>query len=253
MRYAGISNNYNSLQMKIDRRFSGGFLLTTAYTFSKAMGYSAETGGLWNYIQQDRNYSRLDFDRTHNFVQSYVYELPFGKDKRFLQSGIGRWVLGDWQVNGVFTLMTGRPVTFGTTVSANTPGSSITPDQLGEITITHVVAGPSGTGTWFDTSVFKQPLDADGREPHFGNIGRNSFTSPGLGNLDLSLFRKFQITERLKGEFRAESTNVTNTPAFGTPTSRSAAPTSGRSRARWRAWSPTRAMVGRVRVPSNWA
>lgn len=217
MRYAGVSNNYNSLQMKIDRRFSGGFLLTTAYTFSKAMGYSAETGGLWNYIQQDRSYARLDFDRTHNFVQSYVYELPFGKDKRFLQSGIGRWVLGDWQVNGIFTLMTGRPITFGTTVSANTPGSSITPDQLGEINITHAVAGPSGTATWFDTSVFRQPLDADGKTPHFGNMGRNSFTSPGLGNLDLSLFRKFQITERLKGEFRAESTNVTNTPAFGTP------------------------------------
>ncbi len=65
---AGMSNNYNSMQMKVDRRFSGGLMITTAYTFSKALGYSPEDGGLWNYIQQQRSYSRLDFDRTHNFI-----------------------------------------------------------------------------------------------------------------------------------------------------------------------------------------
>lgn len=110
IRYVGYSNNYNSLQVKFDRRFSGGFLLTTAYTYGKALGYSSEDGGLMYYIDQRRNYSRLDFDRTHTYVQSYVYDLPFGRNKRWLQSGIGRWVLGDWQVNGVITLMTGRPL-----------------------------------------------------------------------------------------------------------------------------------------------
>jgi hypothetical protein len=217
MRYAGYGNNYNSLQVKLDRRFSGGFLMTTAYTYGKALGYSSEIDGLWNYIQPRRSYARLGFDRAQTFVQSYVYELPFGRNKRWLQSGAGRWVLGDWQVNGVFSLMTGRPITFGTSVSANTPGSNITPDQIGEIEILHNIAGPGGSVLWFDTSVFKQPLDADGKTPHFGNMGRNNFSGPGLGNLDASLFRKFQITERLKGEFRAESLNFTNTPAFGNP------------------------------------
>ncbi|MBS1857752.1 MAG: TonB-dependent receptor [Acidobacteria bacterium] len=216
-RYAGYSNNYNALQVKLDRRFSGGFMLTTGYTYSKALGYSAEDGGMWNYLQPRRSYARLDFDRAHTFVQSYLYQLPFGKNGRWLKSGPGRWVLGDWQVNGVLTLMTGRPMTFGTTVSANTPGSSITPDIVGNFTVSHAVAGPSGSATWFDTSAFKQPLDADGKTPHFGNTGRNAFNGPGLFNIDFSVFRKFQVTERVKGELRFESTNFTNTPAFGNP------------------------------------
>ena len=121
---------------------------------------------MWNYIQPTRSYARLDFDRTYTFVQSYVYELPFGKDKPFLKSGVGRWALGDWQVSGILSMMGGRPMTFGTTVSANTPGSSITPDMVGAFTVSHVVGGPGGTATWFDTSAFKQPLDADGKTPH---------------------------------------------------------------------------------------
>ena len=218
-RYAGYSNNYNSLQVKIDRRFSGGFLMTTSYTFAKAMGYSSEDGGLWNYIQPKRSYSRLDFDRTHTLTQSYVYELPFGRNKKWLQTGAGRWVLGDWQLSGVLSLMTGRPITFGTTVSNNTPGSSQTPDQVGDIRVLHGVAGPSGGNLWFDTTSFKQPLDADGKTPHFGNMGRNNFNGPGLGDLDLSIFRKFSFSERFKGEFRVEGLNVTNTPAFANPNS----------------------------------
>jgi len=217
MRYAGYSNNYNSLQVKLDRRFSVGFLLTTAYTYAKALGYSDESGGLWNYLQPKRSYARLGFDRTHTFVQSYLYELPFGQGKPWLQSGVGRWVLGDWQLSAVLSLMTGRPLTFGTNVTANTPGSSQTPDQTGPITVLHNVAGPGGSVLWFDTSPFKQPLDADGKTPHFGNLGRNNFDGPGLGDLDVSLFRKFQITERVKGEFRFESLNFTNTPAFSNP------------------------------------
>ncbi len=216
-RYAGYSNNYNGLQVKLDRRFSGGFMLTTGYTYSKALGYSAEDGGMWNYLQPRRGYSRLDFDRSHSFVQSYLYQLPFGKNGRWFKTGPARWIFGDWQLNGVLTLMTGRPMTFGTTVSANTPGSSITPDIAGNFTVSHAIAGPSGSANWFDTSVFKQPLDADGKTPHFGNTGRNAFNGPGLFNLDFSVFRKFPITERVRGELRFESTNFTNTPAFGNP------------------------------------
>jgi hypothetical protein len=218
LRYVGFSNNYNSLQVKADRRFSGGFLMTTAYTFAKAMGYSSEDGGLWNYLQPRRSYARLDFDRTHTFVQSYLYELPFGKNKKWLTGGPGRWILGDWQVNAVLSLMTGRPMTFGTTVSANTPGSSQTPDQIGPINILHGVAGPAGGDLWFETATaFRQPLDADGRTPHFGNMGRNNLDGPGLGDLDFSIFRLFRITERVKAEFRAEGLNVTNSPAFASP------------------------------------
>jgi len=203
--------------VKIDRRFSGGLAMTTAYTFAKALGFSPEDGTFWNYIQPRRSYSRLDFDRTHNFVQSYVYELPFGKNKPMLRSGAGRWILGGWQVSGILSLMTGRPMTFLTSVNPNTPSSTLTPDQAGPFSVTHNVAGPSGSATWFDTSAFRQPLDGDGKTPHFGSMGRNNVDGPGLGDLDLSLFRKFELGERAKVEFRVETLNLTNTPAFAAP------------------------------------
>ena len=100
---------------------------------------------------------------------------------------------------------------------ANTPASSITPDEIAPFVVTHNVAGPSGTATWFDTTAFKQPLDADGKTPHFGNMGRNNLNGPGLFDLDLSLFRKFKITEKVVAELRAETTNFTNTPSFSAP------------------------------------
>jgi hypothetical protein len=217
LRYAGYNNDYNSMQIKIDRRFTGGFMLTTAYTYGKAMGFSSEDGGLWNYIQPRRSYSRLDFDRTHTFVQSFLWELPFGRNKHWLTQGPASWIFGEWQVNGVLTLMSGLPMTFGTTVSANTPGSSLTPDMTGNFMVLHKVAGPAGSDLWFDTSQFAQPLDADGKTPHWGNLGHNNVSGPGLGDLDLSLFRKFRITETVKAEFRAETTNFTNSPAFANP------------------------------------
>ncbi len=217
IRYVGYSNNYNSLQVKLDRRWSSGFVLTTAYTYGKALGYSSEDGGLPYYINQRRSYSPLDFSRTQTLVQSYVYELPFGRNKRWFQSGVGRWVLGDWQVNGVLTAMTGTPLNFGTNVSINSPGNGNSPDITGPVKVLHGIAGPRGTALWFDTSNFSRPLDADGRTPHFGNVGRGILTGPGLRDLDISLFRKFSLTERVAGEFRVESFNVTNTPNFGNP------------------------------------
>src|SRR5262249_25617340 len=79
----GHSSSYNALQVKLDRRFSSGLELTTAFTWQKAMGYqNGDDGGLDFYINQRRNYARVDFDRTVNFVQSYIYELPFGKGRK---------------------------------------------------------------------------------------------------------------------------------------------------------------------------
>ena len=67
--------------MKLDKRFSGGFAMTTAYTYSKSMGFQSEDSTLDFYINVKRNWRRLNFDRTHFFAQSYVYELPFGKGR----------------------------------------------------------------------------------------------------------------------------------------------------------------------------
>lgn len=90
LRFASGDSEYNALQIKVDKRYSNGFLLTTAYTWSRAMANSGDDNGgpAW-YINPERNWARAGFDRRHSFVQSYIYELPFGKGKRFLQAGPG--------------------------------------------------------------------------------------------------------------------------------------------------------------------
>lgn len=212
-RFIGTSNNYNSLQVKFDRRFSGGFLLTTAYTYSKAIDLTNDNGGLRYYINPKRNRARSDFDRTHMFVQSYIYQLPFGKGRRWLQSGAGAWALGGWQINGILTLQTGAPLNFTyNNGTLNTPGNGDnSPNINGPFRILHGV----GSGAfWFDTSVFSAPSTGT-----FGNLGRNILSGPSFRNLDFSVFRRFSITERVNLEFRAETFNLTNTPGFNNPNS----------------------------------
>ncbi len=208
-----VTSNYNALQAKFDRRFSGGFLLTTSYTYAKAMGYKTDgggTGGIDNYLDFRRNYNPVTYDRTHTFVQSYIYDLPFGHGKRWLQSGPGNWVLGGWQVSGVLTLMSGTPLVWSTSGgSLNAPGTSQTPNQTGPFRLLHGI----GQGNpWFDTSAFAVPFG-----PVMGNMSRISYRGPGFFNLDASLFRRFAMTERANLELRAEAFSVTNTPQFSNP------------------------------------
>jgi len=220
--YFGTSTNYHSLQVKLDRRFANGFALTTAYTYGKSIDLSgADNGGLWVYINPSRNRARSDGDRRHVFVQSYVYELPFGKGKQYLTEGPAAYILGGWQFNGVLTMMTGEP--FNLSVAGgiiNAPGNANTPNLNGAFkTIKDV-----GPGTfWFDTSVFTSPAAGT-----FGNLGRNILSGPGFFNLDASIFRTFSITEKWKVQFRAEAINFTNTPHFNNPNGDITSPNFGR-------------------------
>ncbi|MBI4874175.1 MAG: TonB-dependent receptor [Acidobacteria bacterium] len=205
-----VSANYNSLQMKFDRRFAGGFALTTAYTYGKAINFADDNGGFSNLIDLKQNRARAGFDRTHTWVQSFIYDLPFGRNKRFLQSGPGRWLLGDWQVNGIFSIYSGTPLGFGySATTLNAPGNGNRPYVNGPVRFLRAV-GPGVK--YFDISAFSAPASAT-----FGNVGRNILGGPGIVNLDLAVFRKFRITERLGGEFRMESFNFSNTPHFNNP------------------------------------
>jgi hypothetical protein len=220
------TSNYNSLQVRFDRKWKNGLLFTTAYTYSKALAYRSDMGaddGAPNfYLDFGRNYSVESRDRRHTFVQSYVYELPFGKNKPYLQSGWASWLVGGWGVSGVLTRMSGTPLHFtadGKSLAAN--GTNQTPYQIAPF---HSL-GRIGPGRlWFDTSAFC-PVGISPLPPGcpvlpngvLGNMARYAFSGPGLFNLDAAVFRNFPIRERMGLEFRAEAFSITNTPHFSNP------------------------------------
>ena len=210
--FAPFSSMYHALQAKIDRRFAKGLTLTTSFTWGKGTGFQGgDDGGLSFYVNQQRNYARNDYDRKYTFVQSYVYELPFGPGKTWLRSGLAGNILGNWQVNGVLTAMTGTP--FSITASGNTlnaPGNTQTANQVGPF---NVLNGVGPNSPWFDATSFATPTGTG----VFGNTGRNAFTGPGFFNLDASLFKNITFRERYKLELRGEAFSITNTPHFSNP------------------------------------
>ncbi len=201
----GTHTYYDALQTKLNRRFSNGFMLTTSYAFGKSLDFSSQDN-----INLSRNRGRANWDRAHIFTQSSIYELPFGQGKRWAQSGPAKWVLGDWQVNGLWTWESGLPLDIQiSSTSLNAPGNTNRPNVNGSPQI-FGATGPSQL--YFDTSVFSAPLANT-----FGSVGRNVLTSPRLFEIDASIFRRFRITERINMEFRAESFNLSNTPHFDRP------------------------------------
>jgi len=206
--FGGYSSNYHALQVKFDRRLSAGFTTTTAYTFGKGMGFqTGDDGGLSFYINQRRDYARNDFDRTQTFVQSVVYDLPFGQGKPLVSSGVGAAILGGWRISSFMTIMSGLPLYFtdsGTSLQA--PGNTQTPDLVAPVKILH---GIGLANPWFTTSSFAAPAANT-----FGNVGRNYLSGPAFFNLDAALSKSIRFTERYNLDLRLEAFGATNTPQF---------------------------------------
>jgi hypothetical protein len=220
--FDAFSSSYESLQVKLNRRFNSGLSITTSFTWQKAMSFqSDDDGGLVFFIDQQRNYAPTDFNRTLSFIQSYVYELPFGPGKKWAEHGVASKVIGGWQVSGILTLLTGTPFYMGANGgSLNSPGSTQTANQIAPVTY------PKGIGVgqpWFSTSSFSQPVGAG----VFGTSGRNDMYGPGLFGLNLSLFKHLKITERINAEIRAEAFQITNTPQFSNPSASLTSSTDG--------------------------
>jgi hypothetical protein len=216
--------NYNALQTQLDRRFSQGFLMTAAYTFSKAISYNDNSDNTLSVNWPgafERNRARTGYDRPHNFNAGVLYELPFGKGKRWAQEGWRSHLLGGWQINGIFSSYSGTPFTVtSSAASLNAPGNDQTADQV--LPDVQKLGGIGRNASYFDPNAFA-PVSA----VRFGTSGRNILRGPGLVNLDFGLFRTFAVSERWKVEFRAESFNFTNTPHFNNPGANVSAATRG--------------------------
>jgi hypothetical protein len=207
-------SRYHGLQIALNRPFRQGLMLKGAYTLSRAKNMADEDGwvGLtWNHpLMYDQNFTLAGFDRTHVFQMGFVYALPFLREDT---TALGT-ALGGWQLNGVVSAFSGTPYSIGGTNTAlNCQGcGSIFINVSGD----PKPSGDAGSSTepYYPVSIFSQPsgLGAEG----FGTSGRNRFRRPSVWNVDLSLFKSFQIG-RLRPEFRIEAANVFNHTNWGAP------------------------------------
>lgn len=241
--FVPVSAMYNALQAKIDRRFTTSLGITTSFTYQKGMAYynGGDDDGFYGFYlngQYHRNWGLNDFNRKFSFVQSYVYQLPFGKGKHFLNSGARGLdkIVGGWQLEGILTLMTGLPftVTYSSTYLNLAQGGTNTPIQVGSASILHGINTTSNGGSpWFDPTAFAAPpcqsatpsascptgaIDQiAGAAQQVGNVGRNSMIGPGFFNMNLALSKTTRFTERIGMQLRLETVNTTNTPQFANP------------------------------------
>jgi len=210
-------STYHSLQATVNRRLTGGLFLQGAYTYSHAIdmaNYGDWTAFSWNALSVlNRNRANAANNIPHMFQIGYTYEVPFGNGKKWATTGVPAAVLGGWQFNGFFSAYQGRQFMLSASGSSlNMPGNAQTPDQIKPTVEKLGLVGDDGT--WFDTTAFARVTAV-----RFGTVGRNTMRGPGVINADLSLFRRFNLTERWHLEFRAESFNISNTPHFANPNS----------------------------------
>ena len=212
---------YNSLQVKAEKRMSNGLFFLAAYTWSRSFsnGLQQNVGNFsgikfWPlYAPGQSDKALADTDLHHSLSISGLYDLPFGKGKRYRANltGPAQVILGNWQLNSIVRLRSGLPLFMSTNLDQSGAGvGGNRPDRLcsGDISGT---AGQTATH-WFDTTCFAAP--PAGR---FGNAARSVLTGPGQVNLDLSIFKDFWVRERFNAQFRTEFFNLTNTAQFANP------------------------------------
>lgn len=249
-RDAGANSIYNSLQAELNRRFSNGLSFTVAYTLAKGLadnagpapsGFAGETGGgrLTNSLDRRADRGEVYATRRHRNVNTIVYELPFGKGRRFLSGGGGSRVagivLGGWQISSIVTLQTGpylTPVFAGGDPSGTNAASrgASRPDRIGSGTLTTPTRD-----LWVDRTAFLCPGRAAGSPlqfnctvgvvpgrdiapiGRFGNSGVGIVTGPGTIGINAALSKAFHLTERVNLRLEGSFTNAPNLTNLGDP------------------------------------
>jgi hypothetical protein len=209
---------YNGLTINAIKRFSDGLDFNIGYTWSHANTDVGTTlSGSDRVVKNPQdfsyNYSNAGFDMRHRFTTSFLYELPFGRGKKY---GAG-WskaadlVAGGWQINGILALYSGFPTSITTSFRGGSFGA-YAPDPVSGKDPNQAPPGGRTPDQWWDATAFQNPAMGS-----WGAIPSMYLTRPGQRNLDFSLFKRFSITERFALVYRAEFLNLFNTPFYGTP------------------------------------
>jgi hypothetical protein len=222
------NGNYHALQIGLNKRYSKGLAYQVAYTYSKSIDeassgwFGVEGQSLTDPYNVAGSRGPSGFDLRHTLSVNTVYQIPVGHGKRFsTKNSVLDYVLGNWQLNNIFTARSGVPfnVYFGASDLANTGNVSWAQyERANLVGDPHNGSCPNGSPVGsvdciFNTSAFAAPAQYT-----FGNSGRDAFRSPSFWNLDTSLFRQFPFWgEDRRIEFRAEAFNLFNTVILGTP------------------------------------
>lgn len=213
-----VSSNYHALTAKFQQRFSGGFTSLVSYTFSKAIdnGSAIRThAGDEDFPQDtynlDASRGLANFHQKHRFVTSTLWEPPFGRRKRWLNSGISSYVFGNWQLGGILSYRSGLPYTVQNGVDdANIGWPSQHPDRTME-----PLDAPDGNdpAQYFNKAAFARIAPFT-----FGNVGRNTMIGPEMFSVDFSTMKRFPMpAEGHELQFRFEAFNLPNRPNFSIP------------------------------------
>jgi hypothetical protein len=199
-------NSYNALQVKLDRRFSNGLQGLVSYTLSKTMDNGTDgfyIGNPQNVYDLDAEWGPSNSDRTHILRISGIYELPFGKGKRWLTEGPAAHILGNWQFNTINTLQTGTPVVLSVAGDVANVGNLVKTYARPNVVGNPELSDPS-RDRWFNTGAFEVPVLS------FGNAPRGLIRNPSFYNSDISLFKNVPIRERVNAQVRIEVFNAFN-------------------------------------------
>jgi hypothetical protein len=216
-------SSYNSLQVKVNQRFSRGLQYLLSYTFGKSLDHAGApasgggaVGGPQSVTLFDESRGPSGFDTKHRFVASWVWSLPFGEGRALANGGILKPILENWQFAGIVTLSTGRPFTVFLNTGVNN-GAPSWPDRIGDGRLDSPTVDQ-----WFDPTAFVAPTPNT-----YGTSGRGVLYAPGTQTIDVSLSRTFPI-KMFRLQFRADAFNLFNTPQFGFPNANIGSPTVGR-------------------------
>jgi Carboxypeptidase regulatory-like domain/TonB dependent receptor/TonB-dependent Receptor Plug Domain len=239
-------SNYNSLQISLTRRLSKGLQLLGSYTYAKSIdnassgafntGQSADSGFiLGDQLDNRANRGVSDFDRTHRFVLSCLWDLP---QPAFKSRSLARRLFSNWQVAGIITAMSGLPIDIvdtgaGSFYGLSGGGNALARPNWSPGATRNTATSNIPTGYFFNPFAFARPIvvagqlipssngmartDALGTD--IGNVGRNVLRGPKQTNVDFSIIKRFPIRESKNIEFRAEFFNLFNHVNFANPIS----------------------------------
>jgi hypothetical protein len=214
----GLNSFYNGLQTSAQKRFSQGFSVQTSYTFSKALDYrstnnEASTGGVQNPYNWRQQRGPSNYDRTHLFIGSFVWNLP--KAGKALNSRILGAITDDWQLSGIQSYYSGAPLSFNSTNDAMAGAGTAQAVITGNLYLPTNRSRNDQMAKYFNTAAV-----ANAAPGTYGASGRGNLRAPGGSTWDTSLTRNFPmkfLRESMYTTFRAEAFSVFNHPLLAAP------------------------------------